>query len=83
MRIQIGCLQVIRELSAYLDRELSFERRMMVEKHLRECRRCVAVYDGVRNLLLLVTGHQEIIPLPEGFRGRLYQLLKKQSINRW
>jgi predicted anti-sigma-YlaC factor YlaD len=82
MRIEIGCQFVTRELSAYLDRELPFEQRLMVEEHLRECRRCVAVYDGVRNLLLLVTGNEEVVPLPEGFRERIYCLLKKHSNNR-
>lgn len=81
MRIVIGCRQVIRELSAYLDQELSPEWRVPIEEHLRGCRRCAAVYDGVRNLLLLVTGDQEIIPLPYGFRERLYQLLRKQGID--
>lgn len=81
MRIKIGCQLVIRELSAYFDLELPFERRLMVEEHLQECRRCLAVYDGVRNLLLLVTRNEEVVPLPKGFRERLYCLLKKHSIN--
>lgn len=79
MRIKIGCRLVIRQLSAYLDLELPFERRLIVEEHLRECRTCVAVYDGVRNLLLLVTGNEEVVSLPEGFRERLYCLLKKHN----
>lgn len=82
MRIVIGCRQVIRELSAYLDQELSPDWRVTIEEHLRGCRSCTAVYDGVRNLLLLVTENQQMIPLPYGFRQRLYRLLRKQSIER-
>lgn len=81
--MEIGCQQVIRELSAYLDRELSPEWRITMEEHLRGCRNCIAVYDGVRNLLLLVTDNQEIIPLPHGFSKRLHRRLQNQSINRW
>ena len=78
----IGCEQVIRELSAYFDQELSPQWRVTIEKHLRGCRNCTAVYDGVRNLLLLVTDNQKIIPLPPGFSNRLYRLFKKQSAPR-
>ena len=82
MHLVSGCQQVVRELSAYLDQELSPEWRVMIEEHLQGCRNCLAVYDGLRNLLLMVTDNQEIIPLPYGFRERLYELLKKQSISR-
>ncbi len=82
MRGIIGCEQVIRELSEYFDRELAPEWRIAIEKHLRGCRNCAAVYDGVRNLLVLVTDNQKIIPLPAGFSHRLHQLLKKRSTAR-
>lgn len=78
----IGCEQVIRELSAYFDRELAPQWLVTIENHLRGCRNCAAVYDGVRNLLLLVTDNQKIIPLPPGFSNRLYQLFKKQNTQR-
>jgi len=83
MRILIGCEQVIRELSSYLERELSPEWRVLIEEHLRSCRKCVAVYDGVRNLLLLVTENTEIIPLPCGFGERIYRLLHRSSKANW
>jgi predicted anti-sigma-YlaC factor YlaD len=77
MRGVVSCQQVIRELSAYFDRELTPHSRVTIEKHLRGCRTCTAVYDGVRNLLVLVTDNQNIIPLPRGFSNRLYHLLRK------
>ena len=82
MRVEIGCQQVVLELSAYFDRELSSEWRVVIEEHLRRCRNCVAVYDGLRNLLVLVADNQKIIPLPRGFSKRLYESLQNKSIDR-
>ena len=39
---------VIRHLSAYCHGELSINERLLVETHLRECRRCRAEYDEIR-----------------------------------
>lgn len=77
MRGVVSCQQAIRELSAYFDRELAPHSRVAIEMHLRGCRTCTAVYDGVRNLLVLVIDNQKIIPLPPGFSNRLYRLLRK------
>ena len=78
----VGCEQVIGELSAYFDRELTPHLRFVIEGHLCECRNCAAIYDGVRNLLVLVTDTKNIVALPSGFSNRLYRLLKKQSSTR-
>lgn len=81
--MEIGCCQVIRELSAYLDWELPPGWRVAIDDHLQGCRNCAAVYDGVRNLLLLVADNREIIPLPHGFSERLYRRFKRKSIGLW
>jgi len=78
----IGCEQVVHELSAYFDWDLAPFWRVTIERRLRGCRNCAAVYDGVRNLLVLITDNQTIISLPVGLSDRLYRMLKRQSITR-
>lgn len=73
--ILTSCAEVRRELSNYIEDEVSPELRARVDQHVTTCPGCKAVYDGVRNLLVLVsTG--EIIELPPGFSARLYRRLQ-------
>ena len=69
---QIDCSQVLRELSDYLEADLSPQLRLQIERHLKECDHCTAVYDGVRNVVRLL-GDEKVIELPEGFSERLYK----------
>jgi hypothetical protein len=72
--IDIGCGQVRRELSNYMDEDVSTELRARIEAHVAGCGGCRALYDGVRNVLQLVSGG-EVIELPPGFSRRLYDRL--------
>ena len=45
-----SCLRVRRQLSAYLDGELSRNRRTAVERHLVRCRSCHAALENLRRL---------------------------------
>ena len=69
--ILISCAEVRRELSNYIDDDVTPELRSRIEQHVISCGGCKAVYDGVRNVLRLV-GSSEIIELPRGFSLRLY-----------
>lgn len=72
--ILITCAEVRRELSNYVEDDVTRELRARIEQHVGACPGCKAVYDGVRNVLTLVsTG--EIIQLPRGFSARLYRRL--------
>ena len=70
--IQIDCHQVLRELSDYLEADLPPQLRLQIERHLKECDHCTAVYDGMRNVVRLL-GDEKVIELPEGFSERLYK----------
>ena len=70
--IQIDCRQILRELSDYLDADLPPELRLQIERHLKECDHCTAVYDGMRNVVRLL-GDEKVIELPEGLSERLYK----------
>ena len=72
--IEIDCYRVRRELSDYLESDLTPELRLQIERHLAGCSHCKAVYDGVRNVVQLL-GDQRAIDLPKGFSQRIYRRL--------
>jgi len=72
--IEIDCYQVRRELSDYLEGDLTPELRVQIEDHLESCSHCTAVYDGMRNVVQLL-GDEKAIELPKGFSQRLYRRL--------
>ena len=68
--MDISCLEVIRELSNYLDEDVKPELRADLEAHLPRCAHCTAIYDGLRNTITLI-GDGRSFPLPSGFSRRL------------
>jgi anti-sigma factor RsiW len=76
----VSCKTIIADLSAYLDGEITQEMRQKIEKHLRRCHRCTAVYDSTRKLLL-ITGDERVFEVPAGFSERLHAFLDKATAN--
>ncbi len=72
--VEIECYQVRRELSDYLEDDLTPQLRLQVADHLQGCSHCRAVYDGLRNVVWSL-GDDKVIELPEGFSQRLYKRL--------
>jgi anti-sigma factor (TIGR02949 family) len=72
--IEFDCSEIRRELSDYLDGDLTDKLRKQIEKHLQDCRHCTAVYDGLRNVVQLL-GDERVMELPDGFSQRLYRRL--------
>jgi len=72
--VEITCEEVRRELSNYLDGEVNADLRRRIEDHVARCPGCKAVYDGVRNVIILA-GTGEVFALPSGFGQRLRQRL--------
>ena len=68
--MEISCLEVIRELSQYIDEDVNSELRAQIAAHLAKCAHCTAVYDGTRNVITLV-GDERSFELPVGFSQRL------------
>jgi len=73
--IEISCLEVWREISNYLDDEISAEMRERMEAHFKECAHCTAVLDGTRNVVGLV-GDGRLFQMPEGFSKQIYKKLQ-------
>ena len=70
--IEISCVEVWREISNYLDGEISVELRERMRAHFEVCEHCTAVLDGTRNIVQLV-GDGRIFRMPDGFSERLVQ----------
>ncbi len=70
----VSCKTIIANLSSYLDGEAAPEMRQKIEKHLRRCHRCTAVYDSTRKMLV-ITGDERMFEIPAGFSERLHTFL--------
>ena len=70
----VSCKTIIANLSDYLDEDASIEMRHKIERHLRSCRRCNAVYDSTRKMLV-ITGDERVFEIPDGFGERLHGFL--------
>ena len=74
--IEISCVEVWREISNYLDEDISPAVRERMEAHFKVCAHCTAVLDGTRNVVGLV-GDGRVFQMPEGFSKRLHERLQK------
>jgi anti-sigma factor RsiW len=75
--IEISCAEVWRELSSYIDDALDRELRERMEEHFKRCEHCVAVLDGMRNVVRL-GGDNRVFDLPAGFSDRLKAMLARK-----
>jgi hypothetical protein len=50
--------------------------RQKIERHLRGCHRCTAVYDSTRKMLV-ITGDERVFEIPAGFSDRLHSFLDR------
>lgn len=69
--IEISCLEVWRQVSNYVDNDVSPELRERIEAHVKFCAHCKAVVDGTKNVVKLIADGLEY-ELPQGFSQRLY-----------
>ena len=74
----VNCEHVWKEISNYLDDEVSLEMRQAMEAHFRICKNCTSVLDGTRNVVQ-VYGDGRLYELPAGFSRRLRRRLAQQS----
>ncbi len=78
MTVEISCVEVWREISNYIEGDISPELRARVEAHFKICKHCTAVRDGTRNVVRLI-GDGEAFEVPEGFSARLYRKLPERK----
>lgn len=78
MIIEISCVEVWREISNYIDGDISSELRARMEAHFKNCKHCTAVREGTRNIVRLI-GDGEVFEVPAGFSQQLYSKLPKRE----
>ena len=66
----IACEKVWHESSDYVDGTVSPELRLAMDEHIKTCRQCASVIDGMRNIITLY-GDERMAELPAGFSQRL------------
>ena len=74
----VNCEHVWREVSNYVDGEVDPELRAAMEAHFKECKHCVAILEGTRNVVQLY-GDERMFELPTGFSHRLQRRLAQES----
>jgi RNA polymerase sigma-70 factor (ECF subfamily) len=74
MRKTITCRHVTRQISAYIDGQLTPELRTKIDEHLRLCDRCSIVLDTTRKLLY-VAGDERVFEVPFECRVNWEQII--------
>ena len=75
--IEISCIEVWREVSNFVDGEVSAELRARMEAHFKGCAHCTAILDGMKNVVKLVGDGVEY-EMPAGFSSRLQDKIKNK-----
>jgi predicted anti-sigma-YlaC factor YlaD len=75
--ITLSCEEVRREISNYLDDDMSRSMRRLLETHLEQCRKCAVLLDSTHNVLVLLADEQRF-ELPAGFGVRVREMLAKE-----
>jgi anti-sigma factor RsiW len=75
--ITLNCEEVRREISNYIDEDMSPRMRRLLEAHLDQCRKCAVLLDSTHNVLVLLADEKRF-QLPAGFSLRLRQTLAKE-----
>src|ERR1700687_5519110 len=71
----VKCEEVWREISNYLDGEVSPDLHAAIDEHVSRCKNCAAVLDGTRNVVQLY-GDERMLEVPLGFSHRLHRRLE-------
>jgi len=75
--IKLNCEDVRREISNYIDNDISPVNRKLLEAHLEQCQYCAVLLDSVHNVLVLIADERRF-ELPAGFGTRLRQRLNEE-----
>jgi hypothetical protein len=76
-RIELSCEDVWREISNFIEGDVTPELRLAIAAHLNDCRPCAAVHEGAQKLIRLV-GEPHAFQVPFEFSQRLYRRLQQE-----
>jgi predicted anti-sigma-YlaC factor YlaD len=72
--VEISCMEVRMLNEDYLEGDLGLDRYIRVDAHLKVCRHCSAIYEGIRNVIALL-GSDQLFEPPNGLDERFYEML--------
>jgi anti-sigma factor RsiW len=75
--MRFDCKHIWRELSNYLDGEISPDVQRDIEAHVAQCRHCAALLDSTHNVIVLIADERRF-ELPLGFSARLRDRLERE-----
>ena len=70
------CLETVRRLDDYLDRELTAEETRLVEEHLRTCDRCLRKFQFDRSVVEDIRAKLRRVPVPSRLRAAVIASLR-------
>jgi Putative zinc-finger len=73
----VNCEQMRREISNYVDGDVSADMRSAMEDHFQSCRSCAGLLAGVRDVVRLY-GDERMLEVPAGFGARLEARLSRR-----
>jgi predicted anti-sigma-YlaC factor YlaD len=71
----MNCLEVLEQLSTYLDKEASEQLCKAIDAHLRACPNCKFEYDSLQKTILLTHPESSLPALPPQAKEQLQQAL--------
>ncbi len=74
----VNCELVWREISNYLEGEVTPDLRISMDNHFHTCQRCRSLLEGTRNVISLY-GDERMIGMPAGFSSRLQKRLVRDT----
>jgi putative zinc finger protein len=74
----IRCEEILREISSYLDEEITSEVRVQIESHICACRHCEVLVNTTKKTLTLVSNNS-FLELPQGVSERLLERLARRQ----
>ncbi len=79
--LEISCVEVWREISNYIDDDISPELRARMEAHFNACEHCTAIVDGAKNVVKIVAD-ERAFDVPPSFGKRLFARFDKEVLNK-
>jgi anti-sigma factor RsiW len=70
----VSCELVRRELSNFIDGDITPDLRTAIEDHLRQCHPCAVLHGSARNVLSIIRD-ERVFQVPSGYSQRLHKFL--------
>ena len=77
---QIDCIEAMRQLYDYLDREMSAENAALIREHLQNCAPCYAHAAFEKDLLAVISSGWENVHAPQQLVMRIQQGLRDAGL---